>query len=95
MLHKENGDLGLAEMLYAECLATRRTLLGNSHPSTILSVNNLGTVLFERGRLAEVPRRMSLIAHSTHPKLPLLSSQKSGCDLIASGLQVNFERMAD
>ena len=65
MLHKENGDLGLAEMLYAECLATRRTLLGNSHPSTILSVNNLGTVLFERGRLAEVPRRMSLIAHST------------------------------
>jgi len=47
----EMGRVEEAEVLFWESLALSRRTLGEEHPGTLLSVNNLIGVLFERGRL--------------------------------------------
>ena len=44
-----NGEMALADSLYRECLQARRETLGNTHPTTLISISNLGTLLSERG----------------------------------------------
>lgn len=41
-LLQERGQLEAAEALYMEALAARRQTLGDTHPDTLISINNLG-----------------------------------------------------
>lgn len=41
-LLQEQGELEAAAQLYREALAARRETLGDLHPRTITSINNLG-----------------------------------------------------
>ena len=43
----------MASCRYVECLQARRAALGNSDALTLISLNNLGTLLYELGRLPE------------------------------------------
>ena len=49
---QKKGDLAAAEPLYREALEARREILGNRHPSTLGSINNLGALLQDKGDLA-------------------------------------------
>ena len=42
-----------AEDLYRQALFARRESLGDRHPDTITSVNNLGLLLLRKGKLRE------------------------------------------
>lgn len=42
-----------AELLVREALAIRREVFGNQHPDTLGTVNNLGGLLVEEGKLTE------------------------------------------
>ena len=41
-----------AEPLYSEALLVRREALGDRHPSTLISIGNLGGLLMDKGDLA-------------------------------------------
>ena len=45
-------------MLYREALDGRRRTLGNDHPSTLRSINNLGTLLCDHGKYGEAEKLM-------------------------------------
>ena len=47
------GELIEAEKLLCEALQGRREELGDRHPSTLMSINNLGRLLRARGQLTE------------------------------------------
>ena len=49
--------MALAESYYRECLQARRESLGNTDPTTLISICNLGTLLSERG-VSVVSHRM-------------------------------------
>ena len=51
MLLKDKGDLAAAEPLNREALEARRETLGNRHPDTLISINNLGQLLQAKGDL--------------------------------------------
>ncbi len=38
---------------YVEALETRRRVLGNEHPSTLASINNMGSLLYKQGKYDE------------------------------------------
>ena len=42
-----------AAELYREALAVRRRVLGDAHPDTLISMNNLGVLLQDQGELEE------------------------------------------
>jgi hypothetical protein len=52
-LLRAQGKFGDAEPLYLEALDGRRRTLGDSHPSTLFSINNLALLLQEQGKLVE------------------------------------------
>ena len=45
-LLKAQGDLKNAALLLREALAVRRATLGDTHPDTLTSINNLGMLLY-------------------------------------------------
>ena len=49
---KDKDDLAAAEPLLREALEVKRETLGNRHPDTLLSINNLGSLLQAKGDLA-------------------------------------------
>ena len=53
LLLRARGKLDEAEPLLREALAARREALGDTHPSTLVSINNLGDLLQARGALDE------------------------------------------
>ena len=50
---RDQGKFEEAESLHREALIGRQRLLGNTHSSTLLSLNNLGLLLQYQGRLSE------------------------------------------
>ena len=50
------GKYNEAEPLYREALEGRRATLGNRHPNTLSSINNLGGLLYAKGNLAAAER---------------------------------------
>ena len=46
------GDLAAAESLYREALEVQRETLGDRHPDTLISMDNLGVLLQDTGDLA-------------------------------------------
>ena len=44
-LLQDTGDLAGAELLYREALEASRETLGDRHPNTLSSINNLATLL--------------------------------------------------
>ena len=52
---KVQGKFDEAEPLYREALEMRRETLGNRHPKTLASINNLGLLLLAKGDLAAEP----------------------------------------
>ena len=53
MLFKEQGKYAEAEPLYHQALEGRRRTLGDEHPSTLVSINNLGMLRKNQGKYAE------------------------------------------
>ena len=49
---RAKGDLAAAEPLLREALEVKRETLGNRHPSTLTSINNLAMLLKGKGDLA-------------------------------------------
>ena len=49
---KAQGKFDEAEPLYREALEVSRATLGNRHPDTLGSINNLGALLLDKGELA-------------------------------------------
>ena len=49
---EDKGDLAIAEPLCREALEVSRETLGNRHPDTLISINNLGVLLHTKGDLA-------------------------------------------
>jgi hypothetical protein len=47
------GKLGEAEPLFREALEGSRRTLGDAHPQTLVSINNMAHLLLVRGELAE------------------------------------------
>ena len=47
------GEMRSAEELYREALAGRRAVLGDHHPDTLTSINNLGMLLLSASRLKD------------------------------------------
>ena len=52
MLRRAQGDLTSARAYFERTLAIREQVLGSDHPSTAISLNNLGLVLRDQGDLA-------------------------------------------
>ena len=52
MLRYDKGDLAGAEPLWVEALQARCETLGDRHPSTLTSLNNLGMLQKAKGDLA-------------------------------------------
>jgi tetratricopeptide (TPR) repeat protein len=52
-LYEGQGKYTEAEPLYVECLAMRKQVLGDRHPSTLVSMNNLAALYDSQGKLAE------------------------------------------
>ena len=48
----DKGDLASAQPLYCEALEVQRETLGDRHPDTLASINNLGGLLRAKGDLA-------------------------------------------
>ena len=44
------GKYDEALVYYKESLDVRRSILGNTHPSTLVSINNMGNVLKAQGK---------------------------------------------
>ena len=61
----EKGDLDGAEALFREAMEAQRETLGDRHPSTLRSINNLGGLLMEQGRPGDA--------------IPLLREELEGC----------------
>ena len=38
-------------MYYKEALDARRSMLGDTHPSTLASINNMGNILYSQGTI--------------------------------------------
>ena len=55
VLLQAKGDLAAAESLLREALEVRRETLGNRHPRTLNSTNNLGVLLLEIKRATSPP----------------------------------------
>jgi len=53
LLLRDQGNLAEAEPLMREALDGRRHHLGNSHPDTLSSINNLAVLLQGQGKLAQ------------------------------------------
>jgi tetratricopeptide (TPR) repeat protein len=53
VLLKNQGRLEEAKVLYERALEGREKALGDSHPSTLMTVNNLAILLKQQGRLEE------------------------------------------
>ena len=51
MLLQTKGDLAAAELLLCEAMETTRETLGDRHPSTLTSINNLALLMKEKGDL--------------------------------------------
>jgi hypothetical protein len=49
----DQGKLDEAGVLYREALEAMRATLGDRHPDTLLSINNLGRLQHDQGRLGE------------------------------------------
>ena len=49
-LYDSQGKYDAAEPLYKECLATRKEVLGDRHPDTLSSLNNLAICYKAQGR---------------------------------------------
>ena len=52
-LYRAIGQYPAALPLQESALATRRRVLGEEHPDTIISINNMGSLLANQGKLAE------------------------------------------
>ena len=62
--HGDEAMLKEAGALYRECLGARRVLFGDRHPSTLLSINNLGAQCFASGDLKEAEALLAEALHS-------------------------------
>ena len=51
LLQAEGDDLEVAAALFREALETRRATLGDRHPDTLVSLNNLARLLQDQGKL--------------------------------------------
>jgi len=71
MLLRDQGRLAEAEPLMREALGGRRHQLGDSHPDTLISINNLAVFLKAQGKLAEAEPLMREAHHGSesHPNL--------------------------
>jgi tetratricopeptide (TPR) repeat protein len=49
-LYQDQGKYELAEPLFVSCLDTRKRVLGENHPSTLVSVNNLALLYRDQGK---------------------------------------------
>ena len=50
---RDQGKYDEAEPLYREALKVKRETLGDRHPSTLASINNLGLLLSDQGKYDE------------------------------------------
>ena len=46
------GSFAAAQRLCEKCMRARRTALGDTHPDTLASISNLGSLLYSQGDLA-------------------------------------------
>ena len=53
VLYRDLGDYKKAEGYYLECLAIKKKVLGEEHPSTIASIKNYANHLFRKGNYEE------------------------------------------
>jgi len=74
LLFQNQGKLDVAESLLREALEGRRRVVGNEHPATLVSMNNLAGLLQEQGRLddaellyREAWKTSRLALGGTHP----------------------------
>jgi hypothetical protein len=49
-LYENQGNYDKAEPLYVACLEQRRIVLGENHPSTLISINNLSALRNKMGK---------------------------------------------
>ena len=74
-LLQDQGKLSEAEPLFREALAARRRTLGDEHPDTLTSVNNMASLLLDQGKLDE--------ARAIPTTLLLPNDQEYDCSLSA------------
>ncbi len=48
-LFQDKGEYDRALPLYEECLAKRKRVLGDDHPDTLISLNNLASLFYNKG----------------------------------------------
>ncbi|USP80990.1 hypothetical protein yc1106_08264 [Curvularia clavata] len=96
---RSDGQYKRAEELYIQVMESRRRVLGNHHPDTLASINNLGLVLLSQGKYdeAEVINRRALEAREKligreHPDT-LSSVNNLGSVLLSQGKYEEAEVM--
>ena len=52
-VYTQQGKYELAQPLYIECLEKRKQLLGDDHPDTLASINNLAILYYNQGKYNE------------------------------------------
>ena len=52
-MYESQGRYDEAEPLYVECLQKKKVVLGENHPSTLSSINNLAGLYESQGRYDE------------------------------------------
>jgi len=78
MLAEAQGHLKDAEPLFREVLQGRRQVLGDQHPDTLASINNLATLLQASGRLEEAEPLYREAIERRLPRLDEAEQKASG-----------------
>ena len=67
---KEQGNLEAAAPLYGEDLNSRRRILGDDHPDTLRSINNMAVFLDSQGNLEEAEQLYREVVDRSRRTLP-------------------------
>lgn len=76
--HLETGDYIQAESLYRRCLEIRKRVLGEDHPETLASAENLARTLRKTGKLDEAAQLARAALEKRERMLGLKHSDTSG-----------------
>ncbi len=72
------GRYAEAEPLYLETVETQKRVLGDDHPDTLISINNLATLYENQGRWAEAERCRRMWPFETITSPPVLVPEPRG-----------------
>jgi tetratricopeptide (TPR) repeat protein len=85
------GRLAEADVLLSQALETRRTLLGEDHPATLVSLNELGLLRREQGRDAEAVGLLREVLTVRQARDPLHRDTAASTINLALALQATGE----